>query len=210
MTGQILEVREAVSLRYPMASILNDGHRWHLRETGKEVPAILSPLKEMSLQTFLGKNLRACCYKTVGRCSVTKSCLPLGSFMHCSPPGSSVLGISQARTLEWVAFPLPGIFPTQRSNSGLLHVFPWLSASLLSHLGSPSCGNTEVEYFGGWPILKKTSFLVTLPVQFTNKASSTWKNSEPIHVVAEMTWLEIWRNGAGQRQRTFSAVNFNL
>ena len=34
-----------------------------------------------------------------------------------SPPGSSVLGIFQARILEWVAVPpLQGISPTQGSN----------------------------------------------------------------------------------------------
>ena len=31
--------------------------------------------------------------------------------MDCSPPGSSVHGISQARKLEWVAFPSPGDLP---------------------------------------------------------------------------------------------------
>ena len=31
--------------------------------------------------------------------------------LDCSPPGSSVHGISQARILEWVAFPLPGDLP---------------------------------------------------------------------------------------------------
>ena len=31
--------------------------------------------------------------------------------MDCSPPGSSVHGISQARTLEWVAIPPPGDLP---------------------------------------------------------------------------------------------------
>ena len=34
---------------------------------------------------------------------VTQSCLTLGDPMDCSPPGPSVLGILQARTLEWVA-----------------------------------------------------------------------------------------------------------
>ena len=39
----------------------------------------------------------------------------------CSPPGSSVHGISQARTLEWVAIPSSrGIFPTQGLNPHLL------------------------------------------------------------------------------------------
>ena len=35
----------------------------------------------------------------------------------CSPPGSSVHGILQAKRLKWVAMPsLQGIFPTQGSN----------------------------------------------------------------------------------------------
>ena len=36
-------------------------------------------------------------------CSVTESCLTLTDPIDCSPPGSSVHGISQARILEWVA-----------------------------------------------------------------------------------------------------------
>ena len=36
-------------------------------------------------------------------CLVTKLCLTLCDPMDCSPPGSSVLGIFQARILEWVA-----------------------------------------------------------------------------------------------------------
>ena len=35
--------------------------------------------------------------------SVTQSCLTLCDLMDCSPPGSSVHAISQARILEWVA-----------------------------------------------------------------------------------------------------------
>ena len=34
---------------------------------------------------------------------VAHSCLTLYDPTNCSPPGSSVLGISQARILEWVA-----------------------------------------------------------------------------------------------------------
>ena len=36
-------------------------------------------------------------------CLVAQSCLTLCDSMDCSPPGSSVPGILQARTLEWVA-----------------------------------------------------------------------------------------------------------
>ena len=34
---------------------------------------------------------------------VTKSCLTLCEHMECSPPGSSIHGIFQARVLEWIA-----------------------------------------------------------------------------------------------------------
>ena len=36
-------------------------------------------------------------------CICAKSCLILHNAMDCSPPGSSVHGILQARILEWVA-----------------------------------------------------------------------------------------------------------
>ena len=38
--------------------------------------------------------------------------------MDCSPPGSSVLGILQARILEWVPFPFPGDRPDPRIEPG--------------------------------------------------------------------------------------------
>ena len=38
-----------------------------------------------------------------------QSCLILFNPMDCSPPGSSDNGILQARILEWVAIPSPGI-----------------------------------------------------------------------------------------------------
>ena len=39
------------------------------------------------------------------RVSAVQSCPTLCNSMNCSPPGSSVHGILQARTLEWVAIP---------------------------------------------------------------------------------------------------------
>ena len=51
---------------------------------------------------------------------VAQSCPTLCNPMDCSPAGSSVHGILQARILEWVAFPFSkGIFLTQGWNPGL-------------------------------------------------------------------------------------------
>ena len=66
-------------------------------------------------------------------------CLTLSDSTDCSPPGSSLHGISWARILEWAAFYLlQGIFPTQGWNPHLPHLLHWQADSLqLSHLGSP-------------------------------------------------------------------------
>ena len=55
--------------------------------------------------------------------------------MDCSPPGSTVRGIFQARILELVAtFYSRGIFLTQGSNPSLLRFLHWQADSLLRHL----------------------------------------------------------------------------
>ena len=60
---------------------------------------------------------------------------------NCSPPGSSVRGISQVRILEWAAISsCSGIFLTQGSNLSLLHPLHWQVDSLpLEPPGKPHC-----------------------------------------------------------------------
>ena len=69
-------------------------------------------------------------------CLVAKWFPTLCNSMRCSPPGSSVHGISQARMLEWVAISSSrGSSRPSESNLGLLN---WQVGSLpLSLLGSP-------------------------------------------------------------------------
>ena len=67
-----------------------------------------------------------------------QSCPTLCNPMDCSPPGSSVHGIFQARILEWVAMPPPGDLPDQGSNPHLLHLLHWKVGSLpLASPGKP-------------------------------------------------------------------------
>ena len=59
-----------------------------------------------------------------------QSCLTLCDPMDCTPPGSSVHGILQARILEWIAISFfRGIFPTQGLNPCLLGLLHWLESS---------------------------------------------------------------------------------
>ena len=89
-----------------------------------------------SLICFCGVYVCVCvcvCARTHAR-SVTQSCPILWDPKNCSPPGSSVHGILQAKMLEWVAL-IQGIFPTQGLNFGLL-CCRWILYHL-SHQGSP-------------------------------------------------------------------------
>ena len=62
---------------------------------------------------------------------VTQSCPTLCEPVGCSPPGSSVHGILQARILEWVPMPSSKvIFQTQGSNPHLLCLLHWQAGSL--------------------------------------------------------------------------------
>ena len=72
-------------------------------------------------------------------CSVAQPCLTLRNPMDCSPPGSSVHQISQARIQEWVAisFSRGSSWPRDWTHS-LLRLLHWQADSLpLSHLGNP-------------------------------------------------------------------------
>ena len=74
-------------------------------------------------------------------------CLALCDPMNCSPPGSSVHGILQARILEWVAMSSSHRnFLTQGSNPHLLW-FMQAESSLLNHLGSPYLNNQLVKSY---------------------------------------------------------------
>ena len=59
----------------------------------------LSTQMGLFVNTHTHTLIHSCC------CLVTKSYLTLCDPMDCSPPVSSVHGISQARILEWVAIP---------------------------------------------------------------------------------------------------------
>ena len=84
----------------------------------------------MTLLTFRYKSQN--CYMLVSQ-SCPTLCNPMD---HFSLPGSSIHGNLKTRILEWVSHSLlQGIFPTQGSDSGLLHCRQILQC--LSHQGSP-------------------------------------------------------------------------
>ena len=78
---------------------------------------------------------------------LAQSCLTLHDTVDCSPPGSSVHGILQARILEWVAIPssrdLPNTgvkprSPTLQADSLPSEPPPWLTPDLRRKLIQPT------------------------------------------------------------------------
>ena len=79
------------------------------RETEKVLPSVRTGYVVHEDRLVTGT---FCCIKCCVRaCVCTQSCLSLCDPTDCSPPGSSVHGILQARILEWVPCPPPGDLP---------------------------------------------------------------------------------------------------
>ena len=72
-------------------------------------------------------------------CFVAKSCPTFCDPMDCSPPGSSLHGISQARILEWVAISFCRGSSRPRDQTHVFCISRWISTSEPS-LGSPEAG----------------------------------------------------------------------
>ena len=119
---------------------------WQVREVRLQ----LEVLGVQLLIQILIFSMRVCVCVYVFSHSVIVSADSLGP-VDCSPPGSSVHGILQARILEWGFHSLlQGIFLTQGSNPSLLHLHckqilyhwaigvPWSAYSLSSNLNRVS------------------------------------------------------------------------
>ena len=81
-----------------------------------------------------------------------QSCPTLCNPIDCSPPGSAVPGILQARTLEWVAISFSNAWKWKVKVKSLSRVrlfgTPWTAA----HQAPPSLGFSRQEYWGGVPL----------------------------------------------------------
>ena len=81
-----------------------------------------------------------------------QSCPTLCDPIDSSPPGSSIPGILQARTLEWVAISFSNAWKWKAKVKSLSCVWllatPWTAA----HQASPSMGFSRQDYWSGLPL----------------------------------------------------------
>ena len=104
-TRKIGRLSRSEKFTYPHAPILPLYQKWYGLE--KKVPRV-KPIKKFHATDFKGTKQILFWIWWLNWCVcvlVAQLCTTLCDSMDCSLPGSSVHGILQARTLEWVAFP---------------------------------------------------------------------------------------------------------
>ena len=84
-------------------SVVSDSSRPH----GQQPTSLLGPCDLPGKSTGVGCHFLLQCMKVKSESEVAQLCRTLRDPVDCSPPGSSVHGICQARALEWVPSPSP-------------------------------------------------------------------------------------------------------
>ena len=83
---------------------MSDSVRPHRRQPTR----LPCPWDSPGKNTGVGCHFLLQCVKVKSESEVAQLCPTLSDPMDCSPPGSSIHGIFQARVLEWLSLPSPG------------------------------------------------------------------------------------------------------
>ena len=106
-----------------VVSVMSDSvwpHRW-------QPTRLRCPWDSPGKNPGVGCHFLLQCMKVKSESEVTQSCLTLSDSMDCSPPGSSIHVIFQARVLEWVAIAFSYYFP-------LKGIYCWISKAQIGYL----------------------------------------------------------------------------
>ena len=91
-----------------------------------------------------------------------QSCPTLCNPIDGSPPGSPVLGILQAKTLEWVAISFSNAWKWKVKVNSLSGVRPSVTPWTAAHQASPSMGFSRGEYWSGVPLPSPITIIVVV------------------------------------------------
>ena len=105
-------------------------------------------------------------YAAAAAAKSLQSCPTLCDPIDCSPPGSPIHGILQARTLEWVAISFSNAWKGKVKVKSLSRVRPSATSWTAAYQAPPSMGFSKQEYWSGVPY---NLFLFHLSVYYTSK-----------------------------------------
>ena len=107
-----------------------------------------------------------------------------------SPPGSTVPGILQARTLEWVAISFSNAWKWKVKMKSLSRVWPLATPWTAAYQAPPSMGFPRQEYWSGVPLPSPLAVIITTIIIPVSSYSSFPEGAPcPLH-----QWIGYWRN----------------
>ena len=124
-----------------IASVVSDSVQPHRQQPTR----LHCPWDSSGKNTGVGCHFLLQSMKVKSESEVTPLCPTLSDLRDCSPPGSSVHGIFQARVLEWGAI----AFSRQVLSHVQIFIIPWTVA----HQAPPSMGFSRQEYWSSLPFL---------------------------------------------------------
>ena len=130
---------------------MSDSVRPHRRQPTR----LPRPWDSPGKNTGVGCHFLLQCMKMNSESEVSQSCPTLSDTMDCSPPGSSVHGIFQARVLEWGAIAFSGPQPGRPTNKDCIQSLQ--SCLTLANPWTVACeaplfmGFSRKEYWSGLP-----------------------------------------------------------
>ena len=122
-----------------------------VRPRRRQPTRLLRPWDSPGKNAGVGCHFLLQCMKVKSESEVAQSCPTLCNSMDCSPPGSPVPGILQARMLEWGAISFSNAWKWKVKVKLLNRV--WLLATLwtATYQAPPSMGFSRQEYWSGLP-----------------------------------------------------------
>ena len=104
----------------------------------------------------------ALCWFLAAAAKSLQSCPTLCTPIDGSPPGSPVLGILQARTLEWVAISFSNAWKWKVKGKSLSRVRLFMTPWTAAYQAPPSMGFSRQEYWSGLPSLVASKWTPTM------------------------------------------------
>ena len=127
---------------------MSDSVRPHRRQPTRPPHPWDSPGKN----TGVGCHFLLQCMKVKSESEVAQSCPTLCDPTDCSPPGSSVHEIFQARVLEWVAISFSNAWKWKVKGKSLSRVRLLATPRTAAHQAPLSMGFSRQEYWSGVPL----------------------------------------------------------
>ena len=150
-----------------LQEIVKDREAWHAAVHGiSKSRTWLSNWTHTTQDQNISEEMGQCFNTTTTTTKSLQSCPTLCDPRDGSPPGSSVPGILQARTLEWVAISFSNAWKWKVKVKSLSHVQPSATPWTAAYQAPSSMGFSRQQYWSGVPLPSIFGYKKTVPLSW--------------------------------------------